>query len=207
MAGEIIAVGEDVKGWKVGERVSANFFVDYIDGDLTPEISATALGGAIDGVLTQYKIFPAHVSPLLFHAVFSNIPLQSLVAIPDHLSYEEASTLPCAALTAYAALIAPAPLKGGDTVLVEGTGGVSIFGLQFAVASGATVIATSSSDEKLVLAARLGAKHVINYRQVPNWEEEVLKFTNGRGVDHAIEVCINHYMNIPSELDYSGRGS
>ena len=109
-------------------------------------------------------------------------------------------------MTAYAALIAPAPLKGGDTVLVEGTGGVSIFGLQFAVASGATVIATSSSDEKLVLAARLGAKHVINYRQVPNWEEEVLKFTNGRGVDHAIEVC-NHHISIPSELDYSGRGS
>ena len=109
-------------------------------------------------------------------------------------------------MTAYSALTAPVPIKGGDTVLVQGTGGVSIFGLQFAVASGATVIATSSSDEKLVLAAKLGAKHVINYRKVPNWEEEVLKITNGRGVDHAIEVR-NDYSSISSKLDYSGRGS
>ena len=109
--------------------------------------------------------------------------------IPEHLSYEEASTLPCAAVTAYNALLGGKPtLKGGDFVLVQGTGGVSIFGLQLAVASGATVIATSSSDEKLKTAKELGAKYLINYKKTPNWEEEVLKITNGRGVDHVLEV-------------------
>ncbi len=109
--------------------------------------------------------------------------------IPEHLSYEEASTLPCAALTAYNALLGGNPiLKGGDIVLVQGTGGVSIFGLQLAVASGATVIATSSSDRKLEAAKKLGAKYLINYKTTPNWEDEVLKITNGRGVDHILEV-------------------
>ena len=105
------------------------------------------------------------------------------------MSYEEASTLPCAAVTAYNALLGGSrKLKGGDTVLVQGTGGVSIFGLQLAVASGATVIVTSSSDKKLEVAKKLGAKHLINYKTTPNWEEEVLKITNGRGVDHVLEV-------------------
>ncbi|KDR84023.1 hypothetical protein GALMADRAFT_111170 [Galerina marginata CBS 339.88] len=172
MAGELIAVGEDVKGWKVTDRVCANFATDHIYGPATPATAATALGAAIDGVLTQYKTFPAH----------------SLVAIPEHLSYEEASTLPCAALTAYNALHGPVPIKAGDFVLVLGTGGVSIFALQFAVAAGATVIATSSSDEKLKLAAKLGAKHVINYKTTPDWDEEVKKITKGAGVEHVIEV-------------------
>ncbi|EJF60159.1 NAD(P)-binding protein [Dichomitus squalens LYAD-421 SS1] len=114
---------------------------------------------------------------------------QALVRIPEHLSYEEASTLPCAALTAYNGLFGGKPtLKGGDIVLVQGTGGVSIFGLQIAVASGATVIATSSSDKKLEIAKKLGAKHVINYKTTPKWEEEFLKLTNGRGIDHVLEV-------------------
>ena len=109
--------------------------------------------------------------------------------IPEHLSYEEASTLPCAAVTAYNALLGGKPtLKGGDIVLVQGTGGVSIFGLQLAVASGATVIATSSSDEKLKTAKELGAKYLINYKTTPDWDQEVLKLTGGRGVDHIIEV-------------------
>ncbi|TBU30982.1 NAD(P)-binding protein [Dichomitus squalens] len=165
MAGEIIAVGEDVKGWKVGERVSPNFAVDHIFEDVTEEIKATCLGAQIDGVLTEYKIVPAH----------------ALVRIPGHLSYEEASTLPCAALTAYNALLGGNPvLKGGDFVLVQGTGGVSIFGLQIAVASGATVIATSSSDKKLETARKLGAQYVINYKTTPNWEKQVLRITNGR---------------------------
>jgi len=172
MAGEIIAVGDDVKDWKVGDRVCSNFAVDHIHGDVTEEIKLTGLGAPIDGVLTEYKLLPAH----------------ALVAIPEHLSYEEASTLPCAAVTAYNALMGPVPLKGGDTVLVQGTGGVSIFGLQLAVASGATVIATSSSDEKLKIAAKLGAKHLINYKKTPDWEKEVLKVTGGKGVDHVIEV-------------------
>ncbi|RPD77235.1 NAD(P)-binding protein [Lentinus tigrinus ALCF2SS1-7] len=172
MAGEIIAVGEEVKGWKVGDRVCANFAVDHIFGDATEEIKMTGLGAPIDGVLTEYKVLPAH----------------SLVHIPEHLDYEEASTLPCAALTAYNALLGGNPLKGGDIVLVQGTGGVSIFGLQIAVASGATVIATSSSDKKLEIAKRLGATHVINYKTTPDWDKEVLKITNGRGVDHVVEV-------------------
>ncbi|KAJ7088463.1 hypothetical protein B0H15DRAFT_291597 [Mycena belliarum] len=173
MAGEIIAVGDEVKDWKKGDRVCANFFLDKLHAEKTEAIAATALGGVVDGVLTEYRTFPAH----------------SLVGIPDHLSYEEASTLPCAALTAYNALLSgPDPLKGGDTVLVLGTGGVSIFALQFAVASGATVIATSSSDEKLKVAMKLGAKHVINYKATPEWDREVLKATNDLGVDHIIEV-------------------
>ncbi|CCM00054.1 uncharacterized protein FIBRA_02080 [Fibroporia radiculosa] len=191
LAGEIIAVGTEVHGWSVGDRVCSNFCTDHIYGNTTEEIKLTALGAPIDGVLTEYKVLPAH----------------ALVKIPSHLNYEEASTLPfvscifdfgnnrkaslshrCAAVTAYNALMGPIPLKAGDTVLVQGTGGVSIFGLQFAVASGATVIATSSSDRKLEVAAGLGAKHLINYNKTPDWEQEVMKITDGRGVDHVIEV-------------------
>ncbi|KAJ7207328.1 alcohol dehydrogenase superfamily protein [Mycena haematopus] len=170
MAGEIIAVGAEVNEWKVGDRVCANFLQAKIHKD-SP--TAKGLGGPVHGVLTEYRTFPA----------------EALVAIPEHLSYEEASTLPCAALTAYNALLSGfEPLKAGDTVLVQGTGGTSIFALQFSVASGATVIATSSSDEKLRVATKLGAKHVINYKTTPNWAAEVLKLTNGAGVDRVIEV-------------------
>ncbi|KAF8154227.1 alcohol dehydrogenase superfamily protein [Crassisporium funariophilum] len=172
MAGEVLSVGEEVKKWKKGDRVCANFSTDHIYGDTNPEIIKTSLGGQSPGVLTEYRTFPSH----------------SLVSIPAHLSYEQASTLPCAALTAYNALYGPIPLKSGDTVLVLGTGGVSMFALQFAVASGATVIATSSSNEKLKIAAKLGAKHLINYKEKPQWDKEVLKLTNGVGVDHVIEV-------------------
>ncbi|KAH7869755.1 uncharacterized protein C8R40DRAFT_1176461 [Lentinula edodes] len=173
MAGEVIAVGDEAGSqWKKGDRVCANFAADHIAGDITPEIQKTAHGGAIHGVLTQYKAFSPH----------------SLVAIPDHLSFEEASTLPCAALTAYNALMGPVPLKGGDTIVVLGTGGVSIHGLQIALASGAKVIVTSSSDEKLQIATNLGAHHVVNYKTTPNWHEEILKLTGGRGADHILEV-------------------
>ncbi|KAJ6457959.1 alcohol dehydrogenase superfamily protein [Mycena sanguinolenta] len=173
MAGEIIAVGEDVKKWKVGDRVCANFFIDKVNDVQTPETDNSALGGAAQGVLTEYRTFPAH----------------SLVSIPAHLSYEEASTLPCAALTAYNGLFCGyEPVKAGDTVLIQGTGGVSVFALQFAVASGATVIVTSSSDEKLKVCKQLGAAHCINYNTTPDWDREALKITNGVGVDHIIEV-------------------
>ncbi|KAJ6558404.1 NAD(P)-binding protein [Mycena capillaripes] len=168
MAGEVIAVGADVTQWQVGDRVSANFMADKLHDEFTPEIRDSAFGGALQG---------------------------SLVRIPAHLSYEEASTLPCAAVTAYNALNSGfAPIKAGDSILVQGTGGVSIFALQFAVAAGATVIATSSDNEKLKVATRLGAKHVINYKATPAWEEEVLRLTNGRGVDRVIEVAGNSTM-------------
>ncbi|KAG2151112.1 uncharacterized protein EDB93DRAFT_1249602 [Suillus bovinus] len=171
-AGEIVALGQDVKGWKIGDRVCPNFSLDHIHGDITEEIKLTGLGGHIDGVLREYI----------------NVPVHSLVRIPEYLSYEEASTLPCAALTAYNACFGPVPLKGGDYVLVLGTGGVSIFAAQFALASGATVIVTSSSDEKLQVAKKLGVQHTINYKKNVKWDEEVLNITGGRGVDHIVEV-------------------
>ncbi|KAL0576243.1 hypothetical protein V5O48_005725 [Marasmius crinis-equi] len=181
MAGEVIAVGEDVKEWKVGDRVCANFTADHVHGDLTYDIFRTTHGGLIHGVLTQYKVFQQRVG------IFNTLTC-TLVRIPEHLSFEEASTLPCAAVTAYNALWGPVPLKPGDTVLVQGTGGVSIFALQFAVASGATVIATSSSDDKLQNAQKLGARYLINYKKTPDWDKKVLKVTNGKGADHIIEV-------------------
>ncbi|KAJ7197786.1 alcohol dehydrogenase superfamily protein [Mycena pura] len=167
MAGEVVSVGEDAKPWKTGDRLHK---------EQTPEISASSLGGQSQGVLVEYRSFPAH----------------SLVSIPSHLTYEEASTLPCAALTAYNALVSGyEQVKAGDTVLIQGTGGVSIFALQFAVASGATCIVLSSSDEKLKTATKLGATHVINYKTNPDWHEEVLKLTNDRGVDRVVEVVGN----------------
>ncbi|KAJ7728536.1 alcohol dehydrogenase superfamily protein [Mycena metata] len=170
-AGEIIAVGSDVAEWKAGDRVCANFCVDKVHNDAPNNL---ALGGAVHGMLTQYRTLPAN----------------SLVRIPEHFSYEEAATLPCAALTAYNALLSGyEPVKAGDIILVQGTGGVSIFALQFAVASGATVIVISSDDEKLKVATKLGAKHIINYKTTPNWAEEAQKLTNGRGVDRVIEVA------------------
>ncbi|KIY68129.1 NAD(P)-binding protein [Cylindrobasidium torrendii FP15055 ss-10] len=178
MAGEIIAIGEDVdaNAWKIGDRVSSNFSLTYLDGEPTPEGMAGSQGGPVQGVLTEFKAYKPEV----------------LVHIPEHLSYEEASTLPCAAVTAYNGLLgARTPLKAGDTVLVQGTGGVSIFGLQFAVASGATVIITSSSDKKLELARKLGATHTINYTVTPDWATQVLRLTNGRGVDHILETTGN----------------
>ncbi|KZP33112.1 NAD(P)-binding protein [Athelia psychrophila] len=171
-AGEIVALGSDVQGWSNGDRVCVSFSTAFLHGHLSLEVSRAALGGPSDGVLVEYRTFPAN----------------ALVRVPEHLSYEEASTLPCAALTAYNALMGPVPLKGGDTVLVLGTGGVSIFALQIAVASGATVIVTSSSDSKLELAKKLGAQHVINYNKTADWDKEVLRITGDQGANHIIEV-------------------
>ncbi|KAF9045162.1 hypothetical protein BJ165DRAFT_1475758 [Panaeolus papilionaceus] len=192
MAGEIIAVGSSVnesKKWKVGDRVCANFTPDHLYGDITPEIMKSAFGATAQGVLTQFKVVPVH----------------SLVRIPNHLSYEEASTLPCAALTAYNALHGPVPIKAGDTVLVLGTGGVSIFALQLAVAAGATVIATSSADDKLKVATKLGAKHIINYKKSPEWHKVVMNITNGRGVDHTVEVSSTLEQSIAATKMGSGQ--
>ncbi|KAF7369612.1 Alcohol dehydrogenase superfamily protein [Mycena venus] len=176
-AGEVVAVGNDVTQWAVGDRVSANLLVDKIhDGQHSSEIRDASLGRYLHGVLREYRTFAPH----------------SLVAVPSHMSYEEASTLPCAGVTAYNALLGGfKPLKAGDTILIQGTGGVSIFALQFAVASGATVIATSSDDKKLELVSKLGAKHTINYKKTPDWDKEVLRLTHGVGVDRVIEVAGN----------------
>ncbi len=171
MAGEVIEVGSGVKKFKVGDRVAANFMRDWHGGTLSERVLWSSYGGGIDGFLAEY----------------ASVPELSLVHIPKGLSFEEASTLPCAALTAWNGLTS-AGLKAGDTILLLGTGGVSMFGLQFAKAFGANVIITSSSDEKLQKAREFGADGTINYNTHPDWHLEVLRLTNGRGVDNVLEV-------------------
>jgi NADPH:quinone reductase-like Zn-dependent oxidoreductase len=172
-AGEVVAVGENVTRWQVGDRVCPIFTQGWIEGEPDLTKNRTTLGGGdLDGVLREYAAFNE----------------ESLVRIPDHLSYEEAATLPCAAVTAWNALFESGKVKAGETVLTQGTGGVSIFAVQFAKAAGATVISTSSSDEKLQKVRELGASETINYKTSPDWEKEVLRLTGKRGVDHVIEV-------------------
>lgn len=171
-AGEVVEVATGVDRFKIGDRVAGTFFQQWLAGDITQEINQSALGGSIDGVLCNYKIFNQ----------------DGLVKIPENCSYEEGATLPCAALTAWHALILANKLKAGETVLLQGTGGVSIFALQFAKMSGARVILTSSSNEKLSKAKELGADYLINYKNIPDWAAEAKKITDGRGVDHIIEV-------------------
>ena len=169
-AGEVVAVGESVTAWKPGDRVAAIFMQNWLDGPPSADKSRGALGGDIDGMLAEYVVLKA----------------SGLVAIPEHLSFQEAATLPCAAVTAWNALYGGKPLRVGETVLVLGTGGVSIFALQLAHAAGARVIATSSSDGKLAQAKALGASDGVNYREHPAWHEEVMKLTGGVGVDHVV---------------------
>ncbi|KAB8236929.1 zinc-dependent alcohol dehydrogenase family protein [Aspergillus alliaceus] len=171
-AGYVEEVGECVSEWKAGDRVLANFTQEHIAGRLTPLTLLTQLGGESQGLLGEYFIFPR----------------TGVARIPDYLSYEEASCLPCAALTAWNALYGLTPIRPGQTVLLQGTGGVSTFALQIASAAGATTIVTSSSDEKLAKAKQLGATYVINYRTTPDWATEAKRITDGRGVDHIIEV-------------------
>lgn len=171
-SGEVVAVGDAVAAIRKGDRVAGSFFQKWITGPYAREYGASALGGAIDGVLTHYRVFDQ----------------EGLVHIPEHFSYQEAATLPCAALTAWNALVPTAHVQAGDTVLLLGTGGVSIFGLQFAKMHGARVIITSSSDEKLAHAKALGADETINYKTTPEWDKEVLRLTGGRGADIVLEV-------------------
>ena len=171
-AGEVAQVGEGVTRMAVGDRVAGIFFARWLDGEITSGDHAHALGGAVPGVLSEYRLFEQ----------------DALVHVPPHLSLEEAATLPCAGLTAWNALFTHRPVIPGDTVLVLGTGGVSIFALQFARAAGARVIATSSSDEKLERVRAMGAAEVINYRAVSDWGKQVMRLTDGRGVDHVVEV-------------------
>jgi NADPH:quinone reductase-like Zn-dependent oxidoreductase len=172
-AGEVVAVGEAVKKWKIGDRVCPIFTQAWIEGPLSIEKRRTTLGaGDVDGVLCERGAFDEN----------------GLVEIPGHLSFEEAATLPCAAVTAWNALVVSGGLKAGDTVLTLGTGGVSIFALQFAKMHGARVIATSSSDSKLEKARELGADEIVNYTKTPEWDKEVLRLTNRIGVDHVVEV-------------------
>ena len=171
-AGVVADVGKGVRGFAVGDRVAPTFFQSWPDGPVTAEARSLALGGTLDGVLAERIALRA----------------DGVVRIPDSMSFVEAATLPCAGLTAWRAVAVEAPVGPGDTVLVEGTGGVSIFALQFAKALGARVIVTSSSDEKLERARKLGADYGINYIETPDWSAEARRFTDGRGVDVVVEV-------------------
>lgn len=171
-AGEVVEVGPEVTRFKAGDRVVGIFMQGWLGGEMTAESQATALGGAIDGVLAEYVLFDQN----------------GLLTIPDPLSFQEAACLPCAAVTAWNALFTARPIGPGDSVLVLGSGGVSIFALQLAGLAGAKVIATSSSDEKLEKMQMLGAAAGVNYRKRPEWHEMVQELTGGKGVDHVVEV-------------------
>ncbi len=171
-AGEVVEVGEGVTRVKAGSRVAAIFAQEWIAGEPTREKLRATLGGPLDGMLRDY-------------AVLSE---EGVIPLPDHLSFEEAATLPCAAVTAWNALITQGGVKAGDTVLVQGTGGVSLFALQFASMVGARVIVTSSSDEKLERAAKLGASDGINYKAEPDWDKRARELTGSIGLDHIVEV-------------------
>ncbi len=169
-AGEVAAVGEGVTRWKPGDRVAGTFFQGWNSGPFRRD--ALALGGALDGMFAERVLLPE----------------DGAVAIPPHLSWEEAATLPCAAVTAWHALVTHGNIAADETVLLLGTGGVSLFALQFAKMHGARVIITSSSDEKLARARALGADEGVNYRENPDWEKEVFRLTAKAGVDHVVEV-------------------
>ncbi len=171
-AGEVVEVGRDVTRFSAGDRIISHYATKWLDGEGHLDDSVHTLGNTISGALAEYIVLDE----------------QAVVAKPDYLSDEEASTLPVAALTAWYALVEKGQLKAGQTVLIQGTGGVSIFGLQLASALGAKPIVTSSSDEKLARAKSLGAVHGINYVRLPDWEKAVLDFTAQEGVDHVLEV-------------------
>lgn len=170
-AGEVTAVGDGVTRVSIGDRVCPMFFQSWLDGRPSASNRRLALGGTRPGVLQELIVLDA----------------EGVSRIPDHLTFEEAATLPCAALTAWRALFEEARIRPGQTILVQGTGGVSIFALQFAKLAGATVIVTSSSDEKLERAKALGADHAINYRSVAEWGKAAADWAGG-GVDHVVEV-------------------
>lgn len=170
--GEVVAIGEDVTRVKVGDRVCSTFWQRWVGGSFDMAQPSYQLGGPLDGLLAEY----------------ARLDEQGVVLAPTNLDDVEAATLPCAAVTAWHALVTEGGLKPGDTVLTLGTGGVSIFAIQFAVLAGAKAIVTSSNDEKIERAKALGAFAGVNYRRHPDWADEVLRLTDGHGVDHVIEV-------------------
>lgn len=171
-AGEVIAVGSKVTRVSKGDKVVTLFNQGHLAGSLDLQSAATGVGGMVDGTLARHGVFNEN----------------GLVLMPSTLSYQEASTLPCAALTAWNALYGLRPLVPGEYVLTQGTGGVSIFAVQFALAAGAKVIATTSSKDKEETLKKLGAHHIINYKENPEWGVEAKKITGGQGVDNIIEV-------------------
>jgi NADPH:quinone reductase-like Zn-dependent oxidoreductase len=171
-AGEVVEVGPGVTRVKVGDRVAGNFFQRWPGGHASADTQASALGGSIDGMLREYAVLEE----------------DGVVKLPAHLSYQEGACLPCAGVTAWNALVEHGRLIAGQTVLVQGTGGVSMFALQFCKLFGADVIATSSSDAKLERAKKLGAAHGVNYKTTPDWDKAAVELTGGVGVDQVVEV-------------------
>ncbi|MDB5385113.1 MAG: alcohol dehydrogenase [Planctomycetaceae bacterium] len=170
--GEVVAVGPGVTSIRTGTRVCPLFMQQWHAGQLNDSHAKSALGGAIPGILSEYVILDA----------------TGVIPVPEHLSDAEAATLPCAGVTAWNAVISSGQLQPGKTLLVQGTGGVSLFALQFAKLAGVNVIATSGSDEKLTRVKAMGAEHGINYRTQPDWDVAVRELTQGVGVDHVVEV-------------------
>jgi NADPH:quinone reductase-like Zn-dependent oxidoreductase len=171
-AGEVAATGAGATRFRPGDRVAACFMPRWVDGLLDETKARSALGAESDGMLAEECV----------------VNEEGVVPIPGHLSFEEAATLPCAGVTAWNALVTSGAVKPGDTVLVQGTGGVSIFALQFAHLAGARVIATSSQDKKLERVKQLGASDGINYKTTPHWDKKVRELTGGRGADQIVEV-------------------
>ncbi|SEO35481.1 NADPH:quinone reductase [Rhodospirillales bacterium URHD0017] len=171
-AGEVVAVGPGVTRVKAGDRVAGCFMQKWVGGAIDETAQASAMGGAIDGMLTELAVLEE----------------DGVVRLPRHLSFEEGATLPCAGVTAWHALVEIGEIKAGDTVLVLGSGGVSVFALQFARMFGARVIATSGTKAKAERLKQMGAEAVIDYRATPDWDKEVAKLTGGRGVDITVEV-------------------
>ncbi len=170
--GRVVEVGAGVTRVQVGDRVAGCFMQAWIAGEVPVEAPASALGGAVDGMLAEYVVLSE----------------QGVVKVPAHLSDEEAACLPCAGVTAWHALVSVGRIKAGDTVLCLGTGGVSLIALAFAKMHGAKAIVTSSSEEKLAKAIELGADATVNYRSHPEWHKSVLELTDGRGADLVVEV-------------------
>ena len=171
-AGEVTALGAGVSGIAAGDRVAGCFFQDWAAGGISAAVMASAQGGALDGMLAEEVVLNA----------------DGVVPVPAHLDYADAATLPCAALTAWNALVEQGGLKAGETVLLLGTGGVSIFALQFCALMGARAIVTSKSDDKLARARAMGAWQTINYAETSDWSSAAKDFTGGVGVDHVVEV-------------------
>jgi NADPH:quinone reductase-like Zn-dependent oxidoreductase len=178
-AGRVVKTGADVTRWSVGDRVVSHLYSGWLDGAAGLDENARALGGPLDGGLAEYMVLEE----------------DSVVSVPTAMSDEQAATLPIAALTAWFALVEYGRLQAGDTLLTQGTGGLSLFAIQLASALGARVIATSSRDDKLARATALGAAETINYRTTPAWDEAARQLTGGRGVDQVLDVVGGDSLN------------
>ncbi|KAA2257923.1 NAD(P)-dependent alcohol dehydrogenase [Solihabitans fulvus] len=171
-AGEVVAVGGDVSRVRVGDRVAVTYFRRWIDGPVTAAVAGEQTGCNDEGMLAEYKLAGE----------------ESVVTIPSHLSFEEAATLPCAAVLAWSALTSPdRPMVAGDTVLTVGTGTVGLFGLQLAAMLGGRVIAITSGADKAARLTALGAAEVVDRADTPDWDKAVVELTSGRGVDHVVD--------------------